>query len=55
MNATEVISVRAFKEAFWHWRMGYATSLAMFIVLINVIFGIAYTRIIKSQRPSLGP
>jgi len=51
MNATEVISVRAFKEAFWHWRMGYATALAMFIVLINVIFGIAYTRIIRSKTP----
>ncbi len=50
INATEVISVRAFKEAFWHWRMGYATALAMFILLINVIFGIAYTRIIRSAR-----
>lgn len=49
LNATEVISVRAFKEAFWHWRMGYATALAMFILIINVIFGIAYTKIIKSR------
>ena len=50
LNATEVISVRAFKEAFWHWRMSYATALAMFILIINVIFGIAYTKIIKSKR-----
>jgi len=50
LNATEVISVRAFKEAFWHWRMNYATALAMFILIINVIFGIAYTKIIKSQK-----
>lgn len=50
LNATEVISVRAFKEAFWHWRMGYATALAMFILIINVIFGIAYTKIIRSKR-----
>ena len=49
LNATEVISVRAFKEAFWHWRMGYATALAMFILIINVVFGLAYTKIIKGR------
>ena len=49
LSATEVISVRAFKEAFWHWRMGYATALAMFILIINVIFGAAYTKVIKTR------
>lgn len=50
LNATEVISVRAFKEAFWHWRMGYATALAMFILIINVIFGFGFTRIIRGSK-----
>lgn len=50
LSATEVISVRAFKEAFWHWQMGYATALAMFILIINVIFGVAYTKVIRTQK-----
>jgi multiple sugar transport system permease protein len=49
INATEVLSVRAFKEAFWHWHMGYATALAMFILIINVVFGLAYIKVVRKD------
>lgn len=50
LGATEVLSVRVFQEAFVNYKLGYASAIAMVIFLLNVVFSMAYIRVLRSDR-----
>lgn len=49
LQMTEVVSLRAYYEAFSNFRMGHATALGVTILFCNGIFSIAYLGIIKRE------
>jgi multiple sugar transport system permease protein len=46
-NATEVVSLRAFKEGFQSWHIGIASALGVLVFVANVILSLAYIRILR--------
>ena len=46
-NATEVISLRAFKEGFYSWHIGIASALGVLVFFANVVLSVAYIRLLK--------
>jgi multiple sugar transport system permease protein len=46
-NATEVVSLRAFKEGFQSWHIGIASALGILVFLANVVLSLAYMRVLK--------
>ena len=48
-SATEVLSLRAFKEAFVFWRVGLGASYGVVILCFNIIFILWYTKILRSE------
>ena len=48
-GATETTSVKAFKEGFDYWHMGLGSAYSVVIFLMNVIFSIAYVRLMKGK------
>lgn len=49
VNATETISLRAYKEGFVHWRIGMASALGVIIFLANVIMSLVYIRVLRRE------
>ncbi len=49
VGATEVLSLRAFKEGFDFWRIGFAASLGMVIFLFNILFSLLYIRLLRQE------
>jgi len=49
VGATEVLSLRAFKEGFDFWRIGFAASLGMVIFVFNVLFSLLYIRLLRQE------
>jgi len=47
VGATDVMAFRVFEEAFKYFRMGFASAGAMIIFAINIVFTIAYMRILR--------
>lgn len=45
-NATQTMSVLAFKEGFDYWHLGYGSASSMIILLLNVLFSILYMKIL---------
>lgn len=52
--ATEVLSIAMYKEAFKFFRIGYASSMAMIMFLINLILIIAYIKFIERSNSMQG-
>lgn len=48
-NATETLSMRVFNEAFQFQNMGQASMIGIIIALLNIVFSIAYLRVIRRQ------
>ena len=48
LGATEALAVLAFKLAFTDWRIGYAATLGALIFALNLAFGAAYIRVLRS-------
>lgn len=49
LAATEVLSLRAFNEAFQFWRVGYSASLGIVIFAFNVVFSLLYIRLLRQE------
>ena len=49
LGATEVLSLRAFKEGFDFWHVGYAATLGIVIFLFNVVFSLLYIRLLRQE------
>jgi multiple sugar transport system permease protein len=47
---TEIISLRLYYEAFEFYNTGFASAMAIFIFVINVILTLAYIRALKRKR-----
>lgn len=50
LGATEVFSLRAFKEAFDFWHIGYASTFGVFLLVFNIIFSLVYIRLLRQER-----
>lgn len=50
LASTEVLSLRAFNEAFQFWRVGYATTIGIMIFVFNIIFSLLYIRVLRQER-----
>ena len=49
IGVTEVLSVHAFKEGFWHWRLHYAAAYAVVILVMNILFSVAYMKLVPKD------
>jgi len=50
VEATEVMALRVFEEGFKFNRLGIATAGAVIIFMINILFTIAYMRVLKQEN-----
>jgi len=50
LGATEALAVLAFKAAFTDWRLGYAAAIGAVIFVMNLIFAVAYIRVLRSTE-----
>jgi len=50
LDATDIMALRVFEEGFKLHRMGIASAGAVIIFAINVLFTIAYMRVLKSEH-----
>ena len=48
-QTTEVLSLRALKEGFDFWRVGYAATLGIVIFVFNIIFSLLYLRLLREE------
>lgn len=48
-GATEVMAVRVFREAFQLFHVGYASTIAVYMFLFNILFSILYVRILRGE------
>lgn len=53
VEATEVISLYMYKEAFRMANLGYASSVAMIMFLVNIIFTLIYIKILRQEELGL--
>ena len=49
-EATDVLALRVFKEGFQFYRMEAAATAAVCIFVLNILFSIAYIRVLKGDR-----
>jgi multiple sugar transport system permease protein len=49
-EATEVLALRVFKEGFQFYRMEVASTAAVVIFGLNILFSIAYIKVLRSDR-----
>jgi multiple sugar transport system permease protein len=50
VGETDVLAIRVFKEAFQFYRMDTATTLAVLIFSLNILFSFFYIRILRGSR-----
>ncbi|MBT2513553.1 carbohydrate ABC transporter permease [Arthrobacter sp. ISL-30] len=50
-NASTTLPVLAYQEAFKFGDIGYGTAVASVIIVIGSVFGIAYVRLLRQERP----
>jgi len=48
-SATEVLSLRAFKEAFEFWHIGLGATFCVIIFIVNVIFSLWYIKLLRTD------
>jgi ABC-type sugar transport system permease subunit len=49
-NATETMSVKAFKEGFDYWHMGLGSAYSIVIFVLNVLFSLFYIRLLRGNH-----
>jgi ABC-type sugar transport system permease subunit len=49
-GATDVLAIRVFKEAFQFYKMEIATTLAVVIFSLNIVFSVFYARVLRGGR-----
>ncbi len=49
-EATEVLALRVFKEGFQFYRMEVAATAAVVIFALNILFSVAYIRVLRADR-----
>jgi multiple sugar transport system permease protein len=52
-GATETLSVRVFNEAFQFQNMGLAATIGAIIAALNLVFSVAYLRVLRRDSASL--
>jgi multiple sugar transport system permease protein len=50
-NDSTTLPILAYQEAFKFGDIGYGTAIASVIILIGSVFGIAYVRLLRQERP----
>jgi multiple sugar transport system permease protein len=50
-NASTTLPVLAYQEAFKFGDIGYGTAVASVLILLGVVFGAVYVRLLRDQRP----
>ncbi|HEY8370336.1 MAG TPA: sugar ABC transporter permease [Thermodesulfobacteriota bacterium] len=48
-GATEVMAIRVYREAFQLFHVGYASAIAVYMFLFNILFSIIYIRILRGE------
>ena len=48
-DATQTLSVLAFKEGFDYWHLGYGSASSIIILTLNMLFSIIYMKILKKN------
>jgi multiple sugar transport system permease protein len=49
LAATETLAVQAFKRSFMEFRIGFGATLGTLILMLNVVFGAGYIRLLQRQ------
>lgn len=49
VNATEVLGLRVYREAFELYRFGSGAAIAMLIFVVNVVVSLAYIRVLRAE------
>ena len=49
VNATETVSLLAYKEAFMSWRIGVASAVGVVIFLVNMVLSLIYIRVLRRE------
>lgn len=49
-DATETISLRAFKEGFTYWHLGLGSAFSIVIFVMNILFSLIYVRILRNKE-----
>jgi multiple sugar transport system permease protein len=50
-NASTTLPVLAYQEAFKFGDIGYGTAVASVLILIGLVFGAAYVRLLRESKP----
>ncbi len=48
-DATQTLSVLAFKEGFDYWHLGYGSASSIIILVLNMLFSVIYMRILRKK------
>lgn len=48
-DATQTMSVLAFKEGFDYWHLGYGSACSIIILILNMLFSIIYMRVLRKK------
>lgn len=49
LNATQTVSVMAYKQGFSFWHLGYGSAASIIILLLNMLFSVMYMRILRKK------
>jgi multiple sugar transport system permease protein len=49
VGVTEVLSLRVFREAFSFYHMGFASAVAVYIFIFNIVFSLLYFKILRTE------
>lgn len=49
VGATDVMSLRVYREAFSFYHMGFASAVAVYIFVFNIIFSLLYIKILRTE------
>jgi ABC-type sugar transport system permease subunit len=47
---TETLSLRVYKETFQNWRLDYATTTGVIILLFNIVFSLGYITLLRRKE-----
>lgn len=49
-NATDVMSIRVYREAFEFHHLGFSSAVAVYILLFNLLFSFLYIKVLRGER-----
>jgi multiple sugar transport system permease protein len=49
VGATDVLSLRVYREAFAFYHMGFASAVAVYIFIFNIVFSLLYIKILRTE------